>query len=36
MEFAGISNEAFFLEMIKRIVPIGFSDCDPTWWETMP
>jgi hypothetical protein len=36
MDFAGISSEAFYLEMIKRIVPLGFTDCDPRWWEQIP
>ncbi len=36
MEFAGISSESFYLESIKRVVPLGFMDCDPTWWERMP
>jgi hypothetical protein len=36
MDFAGISSESFYLEMMKRIVPLGFTDCDPTWWEKMP
>jgi hypothetical protein len=36
MDFAGISNESYYLEIMKRVVPIGFTDCDPTWWENMP
>jgi hypothetical protein len=36
MNFAGISSESFYLEIIKRVVPIGFKDCDPSWWEQMP
>jgi hypothetical protein len=36
MKFVGISSESFYLEMMKRIVPIGFTNCDPSWWEKMP
>jgi hypothetical protein len=36
MDFAGISSESFYLEMMKRVVPIDFKDCDPSWWEQMP
>ena len=36
MDFTGITNQSFYLELMKRTVPIGFSDCDPTWWERMP
>lgn len=36
MDFAGISSESFYLESIKRVVPLGFEDCDQIWWEKMP
>jgi hypothetical protein len=36
MKFAGITDENYYLEMINRVVAIGFTDCDPTWWEKMP
>jgi hypothetical protein len=36
MEFAGIKSQSYYLELMKRAVPIGFADCDPTWWERMP
>jgi len=36
MDFAGITSETFYLEIMKRVVPLGFTDCDPTWWEQMP
>jgi hypothetical protein len=36
MEFAGISSPTFYLDMIKRVVPIGFADCHPDWWIDMP
>jgi hypothetical protein len=36
MDFTGISSESFYLEIMKRVVPIGFKDCDPSWWEQMP
>ncbi len=36
MDYAGISSPSFYLGIMKRTVPIGFEDCDPTWWEKMP
>jgi hypothetical protein len=27
---------AYYLTTMKRIVPIGFQDCDPSWWKKMP
>jgi hypothetical protein len=36
MKFAGISSSTFYLDMIKRVVPIGFTDCNPAWWIDMP
>jgi hypothetical protein len=36
MEFSGIIDPNYYLELIKRVVPIGFSDCDPSWWQKMP
>ncbi len=36
MEFAGIRDASFYLQIMKRVVPVGFEDCDPTWWEKMP
>jgi hypothetical protein len=36
MDFAGITSESFYLEIIKRVVPLGFEDCDPSWWVKMP
>jgi hypothetical protein len=36
MRFAHISDERFYLEMINRVVPIGFKDCNQSWWITMP
>ena len=29
-------NERFYLDMIQRAVPVGFTDCDPGWWTKMP
>ena len=36
MDFTGISSENFYLEIMKRVVPLGFEDCNPSWWEKMP
>jgi hypothetical protein len=36
MAFAGITSESFYLDMMKRVVPLGFTGCDPAWWEHMP
>ena len=36
MDFAGISDPSYYLGIMKRIVPLGFRDCDPTWWQKMP
>jgi len=36
MDYAGISSPSFYLGIMKRVVPLGFVDCDPTWWDKMP
>lgn len=36
MTFTGIMSESYYLEMMKRVVPLGFTGCDPAWWEHMP
>jgi hypothetical protein len=36
MDYAGISSPSFYLGIMKRVVPLGFEDCDPTWWNKMP
>jgi len=36
MDFVRISNPSYYLEIMKRVVSIGFEDCDPTWWNIMP
>jgi hypothetical protein len=36
MKFANISNESFYLGIMKRVVPVGFDDCDQEWWIKMP
>jgi hypothetical protein len=36
MHLAHISDENFYLEMIKRVVPVGFDDCRQGWWINMP
>jgi hypothetical protein len=36
MDFEGINDPIYYLETMKRVVPLGFNDCDPSWWEQMP
>ena len=36
MHFAHITEMGFYLNMMQRVVPIGFKDCDPAWWKAMP
>jgi hypothetical protein len=36
MKFAHISNVSFYLGMMKRVVPVGFNDCDQEWWIKLP
>jgi len=36
IDLAGNSSPSFKLELMKRVVPLGFGDCDPTWWEKVP
>jgi hypothetical protein len=36
MKFKTISDQkTFYLEAMQRIVPIGFADCDPSWWQKL-
>ena len=36
MKFKNISDQkSFYLDAMKRIVPVGFADCDPSWWEKL-
>jgi hypothetical protein len=36
MRSAGIEDSNYYLDIIKRVVALGFVDCNPTWWERMP
>lgn len=37
LDFAGQSgNKEAYLNLMKRIVPIGFSGCDQRWWSSIP
>jgi hypothetical protein len=36
MDFARIEDPNYYLGMMKRVVALGFMDCDPSWWEKMP
>ena len=37
--FARAHNFRFvpnYQDLMKRVVPVGFTDCDPGWWEQAP
>ncbi len=36
MDFARIADPSFYINLIKRVVPIGFTDCNPAWWNAEP
>jgi hypothetical protein len=36
MKFENVQIKGYYLETIQHIVPIGFDDCDPTWWQGWP
>jgi hypothetical protein len=36
MVFSGVSDSSYYLSIINRVVPLGFTDCDPLWWKKMP
>lgn len=36
MDFAQITSDAYYLDLINRTVPVGFDDCDPSWWTQRP
>ena len=36
MTFARISDPSFYLSIMQRVVPLGFSDCNPAWWAKTP
>lgn len=36
MTFEHITDPSFYINLIKRIVPVGFTDCNPAWWSTEP
>lgn len=36
MESDRITAPIYYLDIMKRVVPIGFDDCDPSWWVRMP
>jgi hypothetical protein len=29
-------DQRIYLDLIRPVIPIGFKDCHPVWWETMP
>ncbi len=36
MDYAGIEGSNNYLDIVKRVIALGFVDCDPSWWEKMP
>jgi hypothetical protein len=36
MAHSGITDESYYLDLMDRMVLIGFEDCDPAWWEGLP
>lgn len=36
MQTFGIVDETFYPDIMKRVVLVGFDDCDPKWWEAIP
>ena len=36
MDFAGITDETYYVGLMDRMVLIDFEDCDPAWWDEMP
>jgi len=31
-----LENSALYLDLMQRVVPIGFEKCDSRWWQEMP
>ena len=36
MAFTHLKDPAIYLDLIRRVVPIDASDCNPAWWNSMP
>ena len=36
LELTGKTDQSAYLAYMKRAVPVGFTDCDPGWWQAMP
>jgi hypothetical protein len=36
MDYARIEDSNYYLDIVKRVVALGFVDCDLSWWEKMP
>jgi hypothetical protein len=36
MRFVKNIDQSFYLSLIRRVVPVGFTDCKPQWWNAMP
>lgn len=36
MKFENVTApNTFYLDAMQRIVPVGFTDCDPSWWQIL-
>ena len=36
IKFENITRKLYYQETMDRVVPVGFQDCDPNWWKSMP
>lgn len=36
LDFTGLLNERRYLDLMNRLVLVGFNDCKSEWWERMP
>ncbi len=36
MKYSKITDTEYYLQLINRVIPIGFIDCDRSWWIKMP
>lgn len=36
MKFVDNPDEDYYRSLMQRVVPVGFQDCDPSWWQSMP
>ncbi len=36
MAFNHLKDPTYYLDLIRRVVPIDTTDCNPAWWNSMP